>query len=146
MADCRATAGPGKGKGGKGEASEGVCRKCYRWGHRARDCRTVMALAENGPCPAEENPVQMVDPVRVPVPEDDPCEVPVPDDWPEIREVERRAHPQQSMSARGGCTARGFETVMGERGFIRKGDWEVPLKRSGAMYYLPVQMYTDATK
>eukprot|EP00972_Heterocapsa_arctica_P071225 10520775-Heterocapsa_arctica.AAC.1 len=45
---------PGKGKGkGKGKSKsgtekfDGLCNKCGRHGHRARDCRSVMALEDS---------------------------------------------------------------------------------------------------
>eukprot|EP00972_Heterocapsa_arctica_P093163 13741651-Heterocapsa_arctica.AAC.1 len=43
--------GKGKGKnrmGGKKESKfDGICNKCGRWGHRASDCRSVMAVEDD---------------------------------------------------------------------------------------------------
>eukprot|EP00972_Heterocapsa_arctica_P065718 9698745-Heterocapsa_arctica.AAC.1 len=40
--------GKGKNKSGgkKGSKFDGVCNKCGRWGHRANDYRSVMALED----------------------------------------------------------------------------------------------------
>eukprot|EP00972_Heterocapsa_arctica_P073725 10884004-Heterocapsa_arctica.AAC.1 len=43
--------GKGKGKskkgGKKGGKFDGICNRCRRWGHRANECRSVMALEDD---------------------------------------------------------------------------------------------------